>query len=157
MKFQVKFQNFEIFVIFFNKIVNLNLQLLLRTSREFKHKLFLFKSFLYLLQLCEFDQEILLRDRARLLKNLLLMNFEGKGEKNPEYDETYKNIYNYSEEKFEAFLQKLQEHKLSLSQDFLLTSMKASLVKFNEEEFANKFRMGSLSNLVDFSLKKQFF
>ena len=38
---------------------------------------------------------------------------------------------------------------MSLTQDFLVTSMKASVVKFNDEEFANKFRMGSLSNLVN--------
>ena len=73
---------------------------MVKTPNDFKLKTFIFKSFLYLLQLCEFDQDIILRDRARFLKNLLLGQFETNSQKNQEYDEIYKNIYNFSEERF---------------------------------------------------------
>ncbi len=120
--------------------------MLIKTSEDFKHKKFLFKSFLYLLQLCEFDQEIVLTDRARFLKNLLI-NFNDFKE-NKEKEAILKNIYQYSDENFESFLKNIKEGGLSLSQNFLLNSPVITPLKFNEEEFSHKFRMGSLSNLV---------
>lgn len=108
---------------------------------------FLFKSFIYLLQLSDFDPEIALRDRARFLKNLLITYSE-----NPltlmKSEEIYQNIFNYSDEFFGSFLKNLHEKKLVLKQDFLMNTSLLNKIKFLDEEFINRYRIGSLSNLV---------
>ena len=126
----------------------MNLQLLIKTPSDFKHQPFLYKSFLYLLQLAEFDQEIVLRERARFYKNLLIKFTKKEINK----ENIYKNIYNYNDEDFENFMQNIKDNSISLSQEFLLNTPNVLTIKFNEEEFVNKFRIGSLSYLVKLSI-----
>lgn len=123
-------------------------------NNEFKYKTFLFKSFLYLLQLCEYDQEIELRDHARIVKNLLI---KYSGEKDPKrIQDIKKDIYSYPLEMFDGFLREIKETRINLEQDFLLSgSKKEEEGKYaeNELDLISSIKIGSISNLV----KKSFF
>lgn len=127
--------------------MNLNMQLLLKTPQDFIYRKFLFKTFLYILQLFEFDQEIVLRDHARLIKNFII-KLQDDSEKLSK-DEIRKNIYNVSDEMLEIFLKNVREKKLSLNQDFLLNTLNShNENQANENKFQNAFTIGSVSNLV---------
>lgn len=127
--------------------MNLNMQLLLKTPQDFIYRKFLFKTFLYILQLFEFDQEIVLRDHARLIKNFII-KLQDDSEKLSK-DEIRINIYNVSDEMLEIFFKNVREKKLSLNQDFLLNTLNShNENQTNENKFQNAFTIGSVSNLV---------
>lgn len=127
--------------------MNLNMQLLLKTPQDFIYRKFLFKTFLYILQLFEFDQEIVLRDHSRLIRNLII-KLQDDSEKLSK-DEIRKNIYNISDEMLEIFLKNVREKNIRLTQDFLLNTINSQNEKqINEEKDHNNFTIGSISNLV---------
>ena len=122
------------------------MQMLIKTSSDFPHKKFIQANYLYLLSMALFDSSILVRDNARIKKNLLILFRENRNE---EEDKKLKeNIMNYSSENFDQFKNYLHNNKLNISNDYLKKNEEFSkIVEITSEE--SVFEIGTFSYLVN--------
>lgn len=119
--------------------------MLIKTSSDFPHIKFIQTNYLYLLSLGLFDSSILVRDNARIKKNLLILFRENRKEEDDK--KLQENIMNYNSEYFVQFKEYLNSNKVDISNDYLKKNEEFSkLVEIADKESC--FEIGTFSYLV---------